>query len=903
VIIEGPRRRGVRTTRQKFLIALLGAILLGFGATIALLVLPMWYSIPLSSTGIQDRGLPPSSIIVDGQGQLLYEMVSSGVGPQGADTGMHRPVPLEEIPLYLQQAIIATEDASFYENPGVSPEAILRALYINLRSGRIVSGGSTITQQLARNLLLEADERHQRTWQRKLREAILAYRMSRTLSKDDVLALYLNKTYFGNMAYGVEAAARSYFGKPIEQLNLAECALLAGLPQAPGFYNPHLNLPAAKERQRIVLDLMVRAGYISAQDADLAHREPLRLASQPFPINAPHMVMTVRAQLDQILPAETIAAGGLRVVTTLDLGLQRAAEDHVVRHLEQLNEVRPNKPSHDVRNAAVVVMDPRTAAVRAMVGSPDYFDARINGAVNAAVALRQPGSAIKPLTYAAAFERGYSPGTMILDVPTAFLTQDGKPYQPINYDYRFHGPVLLREALACSYNVATVKLLEQIGPATLAEMAHRLGITTLIDSDRHDLAMTLGGGEVSLMQLTGAYGALANGGYRVQPWFIERVEDREGRILYAHAAAQVPLTHNASPSSERVLDARVAYLITDILADRRARVPAFGAGSPLELPFPAAVKTGTTTGWRDNWTVGYTSEWVVGVWVGNADNQPMKQVSGVSGAAPIWNAVMRSAHRRTSGSALNTLMARPPGLVAVEVCALSGLLPAVDTRHGAEACTHLKTELFLAEAAPTQHCDLHRVVRVDALTGEICTDCPADRTVARSITLWPSEALGWAASAGHTIHLPGTPSASSATETNAPSAHLAHAAPIAPGEGPALRFVQPAPNSRFVIVPGIPAEMQKIEIAATATVRLHELTVWINGQPWHTWDAPPYTVLWPLSPGEHTLHLQGLDADTIAAKVPGSSEAARHLKHADTILSSPPIHVVVLQVGEERKAP
>ncbi len=887
-MVGGTWRRRLRSTPMMLLVIWTGAVSLGLGIAFSLLILPL----PLPDA-IQNRGLAPSSIIVDSQGRLLYEMVSPGAGPQGTDVGVHRPVPLEEIPLYLQQAIIATEDATFYENPGVSPEAIVRALYINLRSGRIVSGGSTITQQLARNLLLEADERHQRTWQRKLREAILAYRMSRTLSKDEVLALYLNKTYFGNMAYGVEAAARSYFGKPVEQLNLAECALLAGLPQAPGFYNPHLNMPAAKERQRIVLDLMVRTGYISAQDADLAHSEPLRLAAQPFPINAPHMVMTVRAQLDQILPAETIAAGGLGVVTTLDLGLQRAAEDHVARHLGQLNEVRPNKPSHDVRNAAVVVMDPRSGAVRAMVGSPDYFDARINGAVNAAFALRQPGSAIKPLTYAAAFERGYSPGTMILDVPTSFVTQDGKPYQPINYDYRFHGPVLLREALACSYNVATVRLLEQIGPAALAEMAHRLGITTLTDSDRHDLAMTLGGGEVSLMQLTAAYGALANGGYRVQPWFIERVEDREGRILYAHGAAQVPLTHNASPSSERVLDPRVAYLITDILADRRARVPAFGAGSPLELPFPAAVKTGTTTGWRDNWTVGYTSEWVVGVWVGNADNQPMKQVSGVSGAAPIWNAVMRSAHRQTSGSTLNTMMARPPGLVAMEVCALSGLLPAVDTQHGVEACTHRKTELFMAENAPTQHCDLHRVVSIDTLTGEICADCPADRTVARSITLWPPEALGWAASAGHAIHqhLPGTPSASSAseisassaTETNAPSAHLANAAPMAPREGPTLRFVQPAPNSRFALVPDMPAEMQKIEIAASANVRLQELTVWINGQPWHTWDAPPYTVLWPLSPGEHTLHLQGLDADTT--------------------LSSPPIRVVVLQVGEERKAP
>jgi 1A family penicillin-binding protein len=883
-MVAGTRRRRLRTTPRTLLMALLGVVLLGLGVAIGLLILLSSYSALPAPNAIQDRGLAPSSAIVDRQGRLLYEMLAPG--DVESDSGVHRPVPLDEVPLYLQQAIIATEDSSFYENPGVSPEAIVRALWINLRSGRIVSGGSTITQQLARNLLLEADERYQRTWQRKLREALLAYRMNRSLSKDEVLALYLNKTYFGNMAYGVEAAAYSYFGKPVAQLNLAECTLLAGLPQAPGLYNPHLNLPAAKERQRTVLNLMVKAGYISADDAELAYNEPLRLAAQPFPIKAPHMVMTVRAQLDQLLPPEIIAAGGLRVVTTLDLGLQRAAEDHVVRHLGQLNEVRPDKPSHQVRNAAVVVMDPRTGAVRAMVGSPDYFDARIDGAVNAAFALRQPGSAIKPLTYAAAFERGYSPGTMILDIPTSFLTQDGKPYQPINYDYRFHGPVLLREALACSYNVATVRLLEQIGPSALVEMAHRLGITTLTDSDRHDLALTLGGSEVSLIQLTAAYGALANGGYRVRPWFIERVEDREGRILYAHGAADKAHA-SPSPKSERVLDPRVAYLITDILADRRARVPAFGAGSPLELPFPAAVKTGTTTAWRDNWTVGYTAEWVVGVWVGNADNAPMKQVSGVSGAAPIWNAVMRSAHRQASVAALNTVMPRPPGLVTVEVCALSGLLPTVDAEYGIEACPHRKRELFMAENVPTEYCDLHRVVPIDILTGEICVTCPAERTVLRSITLWPPEALSWATEAGHVgpSGMPSTPEVIASNTVPEPSSRAAMALAQ---ESPALRFVHPAPNSRFALVPDIPAEMQRIEIAAAAAVRLQELTVWINGQPWHTWDTPPYSVLWPLSPGEYTLQLRGLEADSAGVGLD---------------VSSPPIRVVVLQVGEERKAP
>ncbi|MBC7236125.1 MAG: penicillin-binding protein 1C [Chloroflexi bacterium] len=840
-------------TRHRFIAWVLAAfalLLLG-GALFALAILPL----PTPDSWA-NHTLAPSNTLVDSRGRLLYEIVDP-------HAGLHRPVPLSEVPLFLRQAIIATEDASFYENPGVSLSAIVRALWLNLRSGQIVSGGSTITQQLARNLLLEYDERAQRNWQRKLREALLAYRLTRSLSKDEILALYLNETYFGNMAYGVEAAARSYFGKPVAQLDLAECALLAGLPQAPGLYNPHLDLRAAKERQATVLRLMVKAGYIDAQQADLALREPLRLASEPFSIEAPHFVMLVRSELERLLNAaqgatQPMAAGGLRVVTTLDLDLQHAAEDHVRRHLRRLNEPRPDEPAHNVRNAAVLVLDPHSGAVRAMVGSPDYFDTRINGAVNAVLALRQPGSSIKPLTYAAAFERGYSPATMILDVPSSFLTHDGQPYQPINYDYRFHGPVSLREALASSYNVAAVRLLERIGPEALTEMAHRLGITTWTGSDKHDLALTLGSGEVSLLQLTAAYGALANGGYRVHPWYIERIEDATGRILYQHS----------SPPPERVLEERVAYLITDILSDEVARAPTFGLGSPLELPFPAAVKTGTTTEWRDNWTLGYSSRWVVGVWVGNADNEPMKHVSGVSGAAPIWNAVMRSVHRQTPPA-----WPRPEGLREVEVCALSGLLPSA-------ACPHRRVELFLAENAPAQVCSLHRLLTLDARTGRIASnDTPADARLMRTVTFWPSEALGWAIAEG----LPLPPDVSQ-REGSAP---VAHALANREGEGATwpLRLVRPAPNSRFALVSDIPTTYQQIEIAATSQVPLREFVLWLDGRPWHTWTSPPYNVLWPIAPGEHELQLQGL------------TTGGQHI-------TGSPIHLFVYDArGQERTSP
>ena len=669
---------------------------------------------------IRGRALASSNLILDRHGRLLYEMIAM-------DGGYHRPLPLDEMPLALRQAIIATEDATFYRNPGVNVRAVLRALWLNISEGRVVSGGSTITQQLARNLLMEPAERYKVSWQRKAREALLAYHLTRTLSKDEILTLYLNESYFGNMAYGVEAAARVYLDKPATELDLAECALLAGLPQAPAAYNPLENLPAAKERQRVVLDLMVKAGYIDAEHAEMAYHEPLRLVGGLMGIEAPHLVMMAREELARNVGEHAIASGGLRIYTTLDLDLQQAAEDQVRHHLVLLNKAQKDEPPHNVRNAAVVVLDTRDGAVRVLVGSPDYADRSIQGEVNAALALRQPGSAIKPLTYAAALERGFTPATMVTDVRTVFSTREGLSYVPVNYDYRYHGPVLLRQALACSYNLVAVKVLDQIGVDALVDMARRTGITSLNDIDRQGLSLTLGGMEVSLMELTAAYGVLARGGAWVKPTIIDRIEDSQGRVIY-----QAP-----RPAAEQVLEPRIAYLITDILADDRAREPAFGAGSALELPFPAAVKTGTTSEWRDNWTVGYSTDYVTGVWVGNADGEPMEHISGVSGAAPIWNAVMRATHRRTPAT-----FARPGGIVEREVCALSGLLPG-------PACNHRRIELFPVERAPTTRCTLHRLVAYDSATGQVAdTRCPEERKVYRAATFWPADALAWAQEEG-----------------------------------------------------------------------------------------------------------------------------------------------------------
>lgn len=659
--------------RRIFLWGVAAVLLAGGGAAYWLFA-----DLPTPET-LTARASAPSSKIVDRYGRLLFEMPP----PEG---GSHTPVPLSEVPVALRQATIATEDASFYENRGWDARAILRALWIDLRGGEVLSGGSTITQQLVRNVLLPPEERTEVSLRRKLRELYLAVRLTQRYSKDEILAFYLNETYYGNLAYGVEAAAQAYFGKHVRDLDLAECAMLAGLPQAPVAYNPLEHLPKARTRQAVVLGLMVKQGTITAAEARRAQEEPLYFAAAPFPIHAPHFVMYVRGFLEQTLGRETLEAGGLTITTTLDLDLNEAALALMREHLARLADCNhaPDCPpqGHNVRNAALVAIDPRHGEVLAMVGSPDYFSARISGAVNGATALRQPGSAIKPLTYAAAFAGGkFTPASVLVDERTSFLTREGKPYVPLNYDLRFRGPVSLREALASSYNVIAVKVLDAIGVETMTSLARRMGITTFDDPDRLGLAVTLGGGEVRLLELTAAYGAFANGGRKVTPVVVRQVRDASGREVWAAPEGV----------GAQVLDPRVAYLITDILSDDLARIPTFGEGSVLNIGRPAAVKTGTTTNFRDNWTVGYTPALVVGVWAGNADNEVMRDVTGVSGAAPLWHDFMVAALKGTPVQQFP----RPAGLVRERVCADTGLLPG-------PSCTHQVDELFIAGTQPTR---------------------------------------------------------------------------------------------------------------------------------------------------------------------------------------------------------
>jgi 1A family penicillin-binding protein len=650
-------------TRQRWLRRLLLAIAVLVVLPVVLLVI-LCLRFPLPSN--LNAYLPaPSTRIYDRQGHLLYQMLGPG--------GDRVIVPLSQIPPALRQATIAIEDNSFYHNPGIDPGAILRSLLLDVQQGRPAYGGSTITQQLVRTILLSPREREQDTLARKLHEAALALQLTLRLSKDQILALYLNNVYYGNLSYGVQAAAENYFGRPVSGLDLAQCALLAGLPQAPSRYDPVIAPQAALARRHAVLAVLRRDGYITEGQAQLANAEPLDLASPATGMLAPHFVFYVISQLEQRYGRTMLEEGGLQVTTSLDLSLQQQAEEEVRLHVARL------RADHNVHDGALVAMDPQTGQVLAMVGSADFNDPAIDGEVNVALAPRQPGSAIKPFTYAAAFARGYTPATVVDDAPAAFPTKDGQPFIPQNYDLQFHGLVTLRTALANSYNIPAVKVLQYVGIPAMLQVAHAAGITTMNQVDRYGLALTLGGGEVRLLDLTDAYGTLADAGVHHDPVSILKVTNAQGKVL-----------QQWRPSAGRqAITPQIAYLLTSILSDNTARLPAFGVDSPLQLDRPAAVKTGTTTDFRDNWTVGYTPNLVTGVWVGNANNDAMRDVTGVSGAAPIWHDFMEDA--LSQSPAQNFV--RPPGIVTETICPGTGFPPDA-------ACPQHFSEVFIAGTQP-----------------------------------------------------------------------------------------------------------------------------------------------------------------------------------------------------------
>ncbi len=548
---------------------------------------------------------PTQTVFYDRHGEKLYQTA-----------GAHQPIPvkLSDLPRSVVLATLAGEDADFYAHRGIDPPALGRALYKTLISNE-PQGGSTITQQLIKNTYLTPE----RTTGRKLREMTYAVVLEQRYTKDQILERYLNEVYYGQQSYGIGDAARTYFGKDVSELTLGEAAMLAGLPSAPSVYSPlGGRADLAKQRQKYVLDQMQKQGYITQEQADEAFSQELAYAQEEQVFHAPHFVFYVKQQLAQYYGESTVDSGGLKVHTTLDLATQRAAEEEI---RQGVDGARP----YGATNGAAVVMDPRSGEVLALVGSKDFSDDSIDGKVNVATSSRQPGSSFKPIVYLEALRQGRTASHVLRDRPTTF----GGSFTPRNYDGRFRGDVTMRYALASSLNIPAVQLLEQVGVEPVLDLAHQLGISTLNEPDRYGLSLVLGGGEVKLIDMTGAYSVLAANGETPGRATVTKVEGPRGEVLYER-----------QPKKEQVVDPAHAFIISKWLSDPRARAPGFGTGSALDFPRPAAVKTGTTNNYKDNWTIGYTPQRVVGVWVGNSDGTPMNGISGSQGAAPIWNALL-----------------------------------------------------------------------------------------------------------------------------------------------------------------------------------------------------------------------------------------------------------------------
>jgi membrane peptidoglycan carboxypeptidase len=784
VLQHRQRRRVAERTGVRQLLRVLGGLLLAILVAITITTVSGISSV-FGAYAYFTRDLPePEQIeaaeenfettkIYDRTGEvLLYEVID----PTGGDRTW---LALDQMPENMICGTVALEDRNYWVNPGINLRGIARAFWADIR-GQEIQGGSSITQQLIKNIVIEEERRYVsaegpewKDYERKITEVLLAYRISQKYSKEKILEWYLNTNFYGNLAHGIEAAAQVYFAKNARDLTPAESATLAAIPQFPAM-NPFDNPEKARERQHLVLDAMVSQGCITEEESEAAKYEPWDLArfEERFDILAPHFSVYVRRQLEAMpeVGPEAVYRGGLRVYTTIDLDLQEQAQCVARAHIRRLSgedettviqetidegctaaqflpALRASHVGfdHEVNNGAVVVLRPATGEILTMVGSLDYWDESIDGHFNvAADGARQPGSSFKPFTYVTLLSQGYNAAHMFLDVRKTFQQSSGYPYVPENYDRKYHGPKRLRQALASSYNIPAVEALQLAGVDNVIRTSHSMGINTLDRGlDYYGLSLTLGGGEVHLLDMVYAFGVFANdgrmygelvpegqlrAGFReLNPVAILRVEDRDGNVLYQYD----------QPESRDILTPQLAYLMNSILSDRISRYGAFARPNPLELSEdrPAAAKTGTTNNYKDAWTIGYTPQLAAGVWVGNSDNSDMKSVAGVTGAAHIWHAVMEYA---LQGEEILPFV-RPDGLTERRVCDKSGLLP---TEH----CPTVN-ELFIPGTEPTETDTIYQVFLVNRETERLCTvHTPPELCEERVYEVYPPEAADWIAS-------------------------------------------------------------------------------------------------------------------------------------------------------------
>ena len=795
--------------------AFLGVVGLFFAT---FLLLPLFaFNLPSPDQVVRREGY--STKILDRNGEVLYDIFLDQ---------RRTSVPFDEIPIYLRQATIAIEDKNFYKHQGFDPTAYLRAVY-NIFVKRRLQGGSTLTQQLVKNVLLSPE----RTVFRKIREFILAIQIERKYSKDEILRMYLNEAPYGGTAWGVGSAAEVYFGKKVKDLTLIESAILAGMPQRPSVYSPYSSTPNAYiGRTQEVLRRMREDGYINKDQEESAKNELDNVAFQErgASFKAPHFVQYVEKILEERYGANIVEQGGLKVTTTLDLKLQEEAQNIVKEEIEKVEK-------QNITNGAAVALNPETGEILAMVGSKDFNAPDYDGQFNTAVqALRQPGSSIKPITYVTALKEGFTASTLLMDVPTTFPGGIGQPdYTPVNYDGKFRGPMQVRFALANSINLAAVKMLAMVGIKDTLETAYDLGVSTLAPTqetlNRVGLSLTLGGGEVRLLELTGAYAAFMNGGYRVDPVAILKVEDSSGKVI-----------EEIEPKKgKKVLTAEQAFIIADILSDNNARSEIFGTNSLLFIPGKTvAVKTGTTNDKRDNWTIGGNSLGLVGTWVGNNDYTAMLQVaSGVSGASPIWRRILLEVLKDKP----NVKFEIPSGIVTASVDTVSG--------YRAHDGYPARSEYFIKGTEPGED-PVHVKLKICKSEGKLAT--PSDiaggsyeekeffvfkeedpTAPPGGQNRWQEGILGWLSTQGDSRYHPPGDYCGTGTPVN-------------------VEFVSPSDHSSNL------ANAFTIKVTADSTSDIVSIELEVDGVKVRTFTGPPYEHQVTLGDGVHTIKAKAKDS-------------------------------------------
>ena len=757
---------------------------LRFVLLVGLVALPLstYFPIPASKFAFQEI---QSVRIVDRNGVLLRELLSPRQG-YGHWTS------LEDVSPAFIKAILAAEDHQFFLHNGFRLRALARALWQNWRAGRIISGGSTITQQLVRQLYPIRPG-----VPGKLKEIWLAMRLEHTLSKTAILEHYINRIPFGNLNFGIEAAARFYFNRPPAHLSLAQASFLAALPQAPGRLNPLKNRQAALQRQRRILLTLRRLGWIDSLTYAEAMTMPVQLAVSRQTLQAPHVVLYIAQKISSMSPQTGIPQ---RLSLTIDGYLQRDIERILQQELKALK-------SWGAHNASAVVIDNRTGEILAWVGSPDFFDQKHHGQIDGVRMLRQPGSTLKPFIYLLALKNGYTAASLLPDVRLDAGTPGGF-YLPRNYDHQYHGPVRLRQALANSYNIPAVYLAQQFGVNELLYSLRQAGFQSLNqNASYYGPGLVLGNGEVRLLELTRAYAGLARGG-RLPPL---RLSNEAFPVLpepYRHPARFAAESH--------------AAVISHILSDAQARVPAFGEDNALRLPFECAAKTGTTKNYRDSWTVGFTADYSVGVWVGNFNGKDMRGITGMKGAAPIFRDIMLLLHRRRPPRNLPL----PESITERRICALSGQTPR-------PFCPSVKSEIFVEGTDPQTACRIHRLLP-HPQTGELFL-----------AAVYPPQYQHWAQSQG----LPQPLFIRKWQPTTAPDV------PLADHSVTDLRIRFPNNGDIFKMDPTLPRQFQQIQFQAVASSSVQQVVWRLNGRIIAR-TARPFAIFWPLNPGQYELQLQ-----------------------------------------------